>query len=206
MKILRLLAIGVLSIGFYGCGSSKKEMYDPVKTLNPANMPTWVMKGSAAFPDEPKTVFFGVGVANSMPNIALLREASESRARANVASEIKTAVMKLTRDYMDMHVDYFDQDAAGSDEFISYVAKNVSDETLINCRIVDRWQDGKTGAFYSLAKMDQNEEFYKDYKESVRKAIRNKHYAVVKEKREEAEKTLDAAIEKQRARENKILN
>jgi hypothetical protein len=140
-----------------------------------------------------------------MPNISLMREAADSRARGNVASAIKTSVAKLTRDYMDMHVDYFNQDAAGSDEFISVVSKLTSDQTLLNCRVIDHWQDPKTGAYYSLARMDQSDEFYKDYKDAMKKAISDQHLAIVTQKRDEAEKTLDAEVEKLRANEDKIL-
>lgn len=205
MKLLKMLCLVGFATTMVGCAGSKPAMYTPVKVEQSSPMPDWVMKGSAAFPNEPKTVFFGVGISNSMPNISLLREAADSRARANVASEMKTVVAKLTRDYMDMHVDYFNQDAAGSDEFISYVSKLTTDETLLNCRVNDRWQDTKTGALYSLARMDSNDEFYKNYKENLKKAISDKHLAVVTAKRDEAEKTLDAEIEKQRANENKIL-
>lgn len=196
-----------MGITLASCGNkgAKKEMYQPAIVEQTRPAPEWVYKGSAAFPNEPKTVFYGVGVVNSMPNIALMRETADARARANIASEMKTAVAKLVRDYMDMHVDYFNQDAAGSDEFITYVAKLTTDAILINCRIIDHWQDPKTGAYYSLAKMDASEDFYQQYKEAMKKALRDAHLASVIKKRDEAEKTLDAEIEKQRARESQIL-
>jgi hypothetical protein len=195
----------IMSVVLFVSCSSGNKMYKPEMVEMTTPQPEWVMKGSAAFPNEPKTVFYGVGVSNSMPNIALLRETADSRARANVASEIKTAVEKLVKDYMDMHTDYFNKDTAGSDEFISYISKSVTDAILINCRIIDRWQDPKTGAFYSLAKMDQNEEFYKQYKEALRRSLSDAHYNIVKEKADKALKDLDSDVEKQRQREKEIL-
>lgn len=212
MHTIKTIAICSLAAIASGCAGSKPQMYTPSQAAEAAavpdpakTMPEWVMKGAGAFPDEPKTVFFGVGVANSMPNIALLREAADSRARGNVASEMKATVAKLTRDYMDLHVNYFNQDAAGSDEFVSVVAKLTTDATLYGCRIVDRWQDPKTGAFYSLARMDNSDDLYKQYKASLKKAISDEHLAVVTAKRDEAEKALDAEVEKQRKREDQIL-
>ena len=199
-KIILLVITGIL----VSCSSGNK-MYKPEIVEMTTPQPEWVMKGSAAFPNEPKTVFYGVGVANSMPNIALLREAADNRARANVASEIKTAIEKLVKDYMDMHTDYFNKDVAGSDEFITYVSKSVTDAILINCRIIERWQDPKTGAFYSLAKMDQSEEFYKQYKEALKRALSDAHYNIVKEKVDNALSELDLDIKKQRQREKEIL-
>jgi len=199
----KVVIVAVMAGIMVGCSGNKMYKADKVEISTP--QPEWVMKGSAAFPNEPKTVFYGVGVANPMPNIALLRETADNRARANIASEMKTAVEKLVKDYMDMHVDYFNKDSAGSDELTSFVSKSVTDAILINCRIIDRWQDPKTGAFYSLAKMDQNEEFYKQYKEALRRSLSDAHYNIVKEKADKALTDLDSDIEKQRQREKEIL-
>jgi hypothetical protein len=46
---------------------------------------------------------------------------------------------------------------------------------------------------------------YDQYKENVKKAIREQHRAVVKERADEALNSLDAEIGKQQARESEIL-
>ncbi|HBL18358.1 MAG: hypothetical protein A2X36_10905 [Elusimicrobia bacterium GWA2_69_24] len=200
MKRVNWLALGLFVLAM-GCGGTQEK-----KAALAANAkPEWVMKGSGAFPGDMGTVIYGVGVANAMPNIALQRKASDNRARQEVGETMKTEVASLTKDFMEQHTDYFRPDAAGSDELISYVSKSVSEATLINCKVVDRWDDPATGAFYSLARMDLNTAVYDKYKESVKKAIRDQAGAVIKEKANEALANLDAEIDKQRTREAAIL-
>jgi len=95
--------------------------------------------------------------------------------------------------------------ATRSDELISAVSKSVSQAVLINCKIVDRFEDAEANTFYALARIDMNSNVYDQYKENVKKAIREQHRAVVKERADEALGSLDAEIEKQRSREKEIL-
>jgi hypothetical protein len=207
MKYIKWLSIGCLAFWVAGCGTTAKkaEVIPGPGKIAQTPRPDWVMKGTSAFPGDPNTVIYGVGVMNAQPNIALQRKASDNRAREDVAATMKTTVASLIKDFMEHHVDYFNTDTASSDEFVSYVSKSVTDATLINCKIVDRWEDADTGALYSLARFDLNDSFYDTYKNKLKAAIREQHGAIVKERAEEAIKTLDTEIEKQRANEKDIL-
>lgn len=189
------LLMTALALIFAGCASTPAP--------STSSRPAWIDKGG--YPGDPVTVIYGVGVANAMPNIALQREASESRARGNVASSMNTYVAKLVKDYMDHHVDYFDQEnTAGSDEFVSSVSKSVTEAQLVGSRIVDHWTDPATGAMYSLARIDTANTF-DEYKEKLKKAIRDNHGKALKARTDDALKDLDKELGKQREREKEIL-
>jgi hypothetical protein len=199
MKMKRMLAalagLGLLA----GCASS------PVKTTA-STRPDWVMKGSGAYATEAGTVFFGVGIANPMPNFALQRKACDARAREDVAATLKTSVQSLTKDFMDHHVDAFDPaNSAGSDEMVQSVAKSVVDAELVDCRVIDHWEDPETRVLYGLARMDMNSSVYDAYKENLKKAIRDNHGRVVAGKMADLTKELDSAVQGQREREKEIL-
>lgn len=193
MKLLKLITIVSVAALFVGCGSKA------------AKKPDWIMKGSGAFPGDKGTRIYGVGVGNPSPNIALQRTVADDRSRQQLAAILNTTVKRLIRDFMEEHKNWFNPEASGSDEFNTVVSKNVTKATLVGSQIIDRWEDPKSGALYSLAVMDLQSSFYDQYKKKMKQAIRNQHRAIVAEKRKEAESQLDAEIDKQQKRENEIL-
>jgi len=168
--------------------------------------PNWVTQGSGAFPGEPTNLIYGVGVAGPDPNPAIEMEQARARARAELAASIQTTVQRLVKDFMQSHKDWFDlKDTAGSDELFTYVSKQVVDVTLMDSRQVDSWKNPKTGDLYMLYKVDINSNMWDTYKNALRRALVDKHYAVVKAREHEAEKDLDKAVQEQRAREDQII-
>jgi hypothetical protein len=193
MKSLKWLLILTLAIVIIGCVTAVKK-------------PDWVTKGSGAFPGEPATKIYGVGVAGVDPNKAVQIEQARARARAELAASIRTTVQRLIKDFMETHKDWFNlEDTAGSDEFFSYISKQVVDETIVGSRQMDSWEDPKTGDLYMLYVVDMDNSFYDSYKNAMRRLIREKHRAIVKERAEEAEAQLDKEVEKQRAREKENI-
>jgi hypothetical protein len=175
-------------------------------TVPKVKKPDWVIKGSGAFPGEPATKIYGVGVAGTDPNKAVQIEQARARARAELAASITTTVQRLVKDFMETHKDWFNlEDTAGSDEFFSYISKQVTDQTLVGSRQVDSWEDPKTGDLYMLYVVDMDNSFYDSYKKALRRALSEKHRAVVIKRVNEATAELDKEVEKQRAREDKIL-
>ena len=196
--VAALLGGGLLA----GCSSApavKAEAPKPVK-------PEWVTKGSGAYSGDAATVFYGLGVANAMPNIALQRKMADQRGREEVAATLKTSLKSMVKDYMDHHVDYFKaEDTAGSDEFSSYVSKSVVDAELMDSRVVDHWDDPDTGALYALVRMDSGSHLYDQYKDTLKQALRDAHGAALKARTEDAIKDLDKAVADERGREKEIL-
>jgi len=200
MKYSNRLAYWALAaLVLAGCSSA------PVKEAKAAK-PEWIIKGSGAYTAEAATVFYGVGIANAMPNISLQRKMADQRAREEVAASMKTSMKSMVKDYMDHHVDYFNpNDTAGSDEFGSYVSKSVVDQELVNCRVIDHFEDPDTGALYSLARMDANSDVMDQYKESLKQAIRDNHGNVLRARTDDALKELDKNVDEQRQHENQLL-
>lgn len=173
-------------------------------TVPTVKKPDWVVKGAGAF-NEPNKIY-GVGVYGKTPNKAAQLEGAKTRARAEIATTLSTNVQKLVRDFMEEHRDWFNlNDTAGSDEFLSVVTKQVTEQTLVGCKQVDSWEDPTTGDLYVLFVLDLGNNLYNSYKQSLRRVISEQHRAVVAERVNEALKELDKEIEKQRQREKEIL-
>ncbi|HOJ86180.1 MAG: LPP20 family lipoprotein [Elusimicrobiales bacterium] len=199
MKKIALIAMGLLMTA---CASNRK--YEP-QALNLKNAPEWVMKGGEAFKKDSPFIYYGVGISEYIPHTMLMREAADSRGRTEIASQIRTHVEKLYKDYYGNNKDYVDPQKGNVNELIEVARREFVDEVLIGVRIIDRWQDPETKAFYSLAYLNLENNFYDQYKNSLRKTLEEKHYMFVKEKAENMFKEMDSMVEKQRAREKEIL-
>ena len=159
------------------------------------SVPDWVDKGSAAFDDKSK--LYGVGTAGLTPSEFLTRRKCDMRARAELARVLNTYVASLMTDFMEHNKDYFNQDAEGLDEFSSYVAKEVSEATLVGSQIIDRYVDEDKKVMYCLAVLDVDN-VIANIKEKMKQAIREQHRAIVKERSDEMLRKLDEELEKKR--------
>ena len=61
------------------------------------NAPEWVVNGSNTFSGQQGKFYYGVGSASGITNPSLLRIVSENRARAALAKEMKTVILKKFR-------------------------------------------------------------------------------------------------------------
>ncbi len=164
------------------------------------------MKGAGAFKGDNGTVFYGVGISDNGPNLSLRREKADSRARADVAVQMKVGVQKLTMDYMSDHKDYFDKDnTSGSDEMTTVVSKSVVDQALVGSHIVDRWEDPKDGSLYSLAKLEVGDSLYDSYEQALKKTLRAQHKMETQAQMNDALDKLDTEVGRQRRRESDIM-
>ncbi|MBU2567296.1 MAG: LPP20 family lipoprotein [Elusimicrobia bacterium] len=193
MKSLKWLLVFVFAVTLIGCASVPKK-------------PDWITKGSGAFPGDPSTKVYGMGVYGPSPNKAAQIEGARMRARAEIATTLSTNVKRLAKDFIEEHKDWFNiQDTAGSDEFLSIVTKQVTDQTLVGSKQMDSWEDSKTGDLYMLYVVDLGNDFYGNYKQTLRRAISEKHRAVVVERMNDALQDLDKEVDKQRANEKELL-
>jgi hypothetical protein len=115
--------------------------------------PEWVTKGSGAFGAEGQKVFYGVGVASNIKNVALLQTTADNRARAEITKIFETYSASLMKDYM---ASVSDGDKVSEEQNVESAIKTFSAQTLSGVQIVDRWKDRETGAMYSLARLDLN--------------------------------------------------
>jgi len=137
-----LLGIGMLLV--LGCAGKK-----PAEPARPA----WVDQGSGAFDVDKGKIFYGVGVASGIKNVALLRSTADNRARAEVAKILETYVAVLAKDYM-ASTTAGDMSASSEEQHVEQALKTFSKTTLHGARIIDRFKDPADGSMYSLCEMD----------------------------------------------------
>jgi len=177
-----------------------------VSCAHTSTKPEWVSKGSGAFQEKSFTKLYGMGVYGSTPNTAVQIEGARTRARAELAAQLKITVQRLGKDFVEEQKDWFDiGNTATSDEFFSSMGKQVVDQVLIGSKQIDSWEDPKTGDLYMLYSIDLNDKFYEAYKQSLSRAMAEKHNEIMKIKVEEAMGELDEEVKKQREREFEIL-
>lgn len=197
-KALGLMTLGVLA---FGCAST------PNTASKPRTKPEWAVRGTGAFKGKDGVVFYGIGIASAMPNAALQRKAVDLRARENIAATLKQSVRSMINDFMEHHADYFNPTGkATSEEMVKYTAQGVSDAELSNCKIIDYYEDEKTGELYALAKLDLDNGFYGSYKENLRRALRETGATANIKESEALLSELNKVVESQRFDAAKILS
>jgi len=163
--------------------------------VNYGKQPEWVSKAGSAFPGDEGKYIYGVGLGESQKK-AMRWEKAESRARAAIARAMKTYVAGMVKDYMS---DAVDTSQTSAEEYTTMVSKQVYEETLRGCEIVDTWVDAD-GTMYKLARMP------KDTIDELAKAAANAQKRFLLEsRRENALQELDAELKKVDIREKANL-
>jgi hypothetical protein len=143
-----LIAALFISSVFSGCTSVPEKTRVIVGDYQP---PDWVNKGSGAFKGANEKVFYGVGLADGMQNLSLQRTTADDRAIANVATQIKSVVKRLKKDYESIT-------AAGKDsterENVDNAMKLLVNQTVSGARIIDHWEHPGKNALYALARVE----------------------------------------------------
>lgn len=172
----------------YGCSTA------PVSETSKGE-PGWVTKGSGAF-DSPKgKVFYGVGVAQGIKNIALIRSTADNRARAEIAKIMETYVAVLSKNYMASTAGGADVSQSSEEQHVQETLKSFTEMTLNGAEIIDRWKDPSDDTQYSLAKLDLTA--FKDTLDKA-KELNSKVRDYVKANAEKAHDELEKEIEKRK--------
>lgn len=108
--------------------------------------PGWIMRGSTAIRHDQKRIFFGVGVADSIKNVALLRTTADNRARNSLAQIFETFSASLMKDYMASNNGVETQQ-------VEQAIKTFTSMSLKGSEIIDRYI-GQDGTMYALAALD----------------------------------------------------
>lgn len=185
-----LCAVLAAMVGF-GCGRPQMSENPVTET---SNEPQWVTHGENAFPEEKGKAIFGVAVAESkyVPSKYLRQKAAKDRARLDLAAQIRTLVQSVFKDYSDAAFTESSKEAAQR-SLTSVVQKSVVDEALHGSRVMDLWNDEKTGDYWALVKVGMDD---------VTNNIRNKMITLEKERlktdADAAHQELDSIIDKYR--------
>ena len=134
---LKIVVLLLALVYLAGCGGTKQG----TETSN--GMPTWVTS-----PMQAEDAFFGVGIAQKA-NLALGKKVADARARDEIVLTIKNRVSTMMRDFME---ETLTESGPTAHEYSQSVSEQVGSTVLQGCIIVDRYLDGKTNTWYSLAK------------------------------------------------------
>jgi len=187
MKAVKYLVMGTIAVALVACGGKKDDGAAPAN-MQGIQYPEWVTKGSGAFGGEHGKVFYGVGMASGIKNMALARTTADNRGRAEIAKIFETYSASLMKDYM-ASTTAGDMTASSEEQHVEQAIKTFSAVTLSGVQIVDHWfhPDGTT--IYALAQLDLG-----TFKDNIDKAkeLNEKVRDYVKKNAEKAHMDLEA--------------
>ena len=143
MKKILVLCIVIAFVA--GCASAPETA--KVEAIKGA--PDWVFKPVSAFSDGN---IYGVGMARGISSKSLLISTADNRAKANLASTMKTYVAYMAEDY-ERSTSAGDKELYEQD--VTNVIKSFTSMELSGAVVADRWQDPSDGTLYSLVKLDK---------------------------------------------------
>lgn len=135
-----------------------------VPPIQEVKAPEWVLKGTGAFESQDTKVFYGLGSAHGIKDPSLLRTTAENRARNEIAKIFQVYTSSLMKDYR-ASTSARDADAVSEEHHTEEAIKTVTSMTLSGVKIIDYWQNPKTGELFTLARLDLEE-----FKNSLEKA------------------------------------
>ena len=141
------------TILFFGCTSTPEKTRVTVSDYQP---PEWVNKVSGAFEDgRGEKAFYGVGSASDIRSVSLRRSIADDRALANLATQIKSNVRRLGKDYQEITAR---STATGNEsterENVAQALKVLVNQTLSGAKIIDHWEHPARNELYSLARIE----------------------------------------------------
>ena len=165
-------SMAVLALVACGGGGDKPQMSTQVQH---ANGPDWVNRGSGAYGGEKGRVFYGVGIASGIRNVAMRRSTADSRARSEISKTLDTYVSVLNKDYQ-ASTTAGDMSASNDEQHVEQTLKTYSQMELSGALIIDHWVD-TDGTEFALSQLDMdtfksNLEKMKQLSAQVRDAVR----------------------------------
>lgn len=143
-----LIALALL-VSLSAC--AHKQLNAPVVPL--AKSPAWVTQGSCTISESGQSVFYGVGSANGIANLALLKTTADNRARAELVKLFEVYSASLMKDYAAATMSG-KADQVAEEQHVEQAIKTVASLSLRGVQIVEHWQDPKTGEYFARAKLD----------------------------------------------------
>ncbi|HID95526.1 MAG TPA: hypothetical protein EYP53_05645 [Candidatus Latescibacteria bacterium] len=151
MLLKQVVSTLVLLILNIGCASQRPPIsyVAPTKETRRTLRPHWVDN-----PPADPAFFFGVGSASDSGDPARDRKRADDSARLEIASQLKIRVTSVVFDLIQT------RRKAAREEIEAEYSQEIStmvDQTLEGSKIIERWRDPETGAYYSLASMSKVE-------------------------------------------------
>jgi hypothetical protein len=130
-----------------GCGGNQA-----VQGPGSSNKPAWIDKGRAAFQGDEAKYIYGVGIVSGIQNVSLATQTADSRARNEVAKNLKVTVQSVLRDYM-ASTTAGDFKKSSEEQYVESTGQSITDMALSGVEIIDHWKDPSDGTLYALAKL-----------------------------------------------------
>jgi len=175
MKIISLFVSFFLLIGFSF-------------NILAGDVPDWV-KGK--LPSEPNSIY-AAGLANIGPNLVMARKKADDDARNEIAKILSVKVKSVFEKFTKESIDLLNPDVNSSTEISSEVTKSVTEATILNVSIVERYEDEENKIMHSLAVM-KKDQIVTQIKEVVNE---DKNKIFKEDKKIAALKILDDELEK----------
>jgi hypothetical protein len=118
-----------------------------------SDIPDWV-KGK--LPNNQDTIY-AVGLANIGPNLVMARKKADDDARNELGKILSVKVKSVFEKFTKESIDLLNPENNSSTEISSEVTKSVTEVTISNVNIVDRYQDEENNIMYSLAMMSKSQ-------------------------------------------------
>ena len=162
--MLRLISAILLAAGLASC--AHRDQASAPTALKGLEHPAWVSRGSGAFDDDSRRVFYGVGSVHGLRNPSLARSTADNRARAEIAKIFTTYSSVLMRDYSastragalpTASAAPTRTDAAPGvheEQDVEEAIKTFAAASLPGVQISDHWYHPTDGSIYALARLD----------------------------------------------------
>jgi len=185
MKRVAGLCVILILLGlFMGCAGTKPGR----PTME--GVPEWVIR-----PPQFADAYAAVGISSPGLSDAMARTQAETRGRRKLASILETRIAAMTRDWLQASSSFINEEATISErQFTEDVSKSLTKVTLVGAYVKEYFvrDDGTVYALVVLPKENVLEQARNTLIDKANKdALINRYYM------EQAQKTLDEAIEKE---------
>ena len=183
MRLIKILSIVLILFGLIilisSCATQKNKIVEK-------DIPDWYLN-----PPKVEDAIYGVGSAK-MSTLQLSRTFAISRARDDIARQVKSIVKSVI-------IDYAQEAGAGKNDqtlnFAENISKQIADVSLENTRVI-KVEVGKDGTVYALVEY-QTKQFQELASNEFK---RNENAAFAEFKAREAEKRLEEELSKENTR------
>jgi len=174
---LLVVLVALVSMGCASAGGGASTGTGKFVDLRKLGAPNWTVDEGSSLPQDKGKAFYGVGVAENISNMGLLRTSADNRARNQITKLLENYSASIGKDAMES-ISVGKNDGKGDEQNVRNAIKNTAFGTISGIEIIDHWQHPDTGAMYSLARLDLNavknaldksKELNNQVKEQVRK-------------------------------------
>jgi len=166
--------------------------------------PQWVDDPEGAFPGDRGKVLYAVGFSENALNRQMTRRRAEADGRTKLAEVLRTNVQSMIKDWMATSRDYVKPENTTSKQFTEVVTRQVTSAVLVGSRASKYYTapDKSVAVLMSLQRDDPFFEAIKKQAEEALKAMeRDQQEKVLKVRMEDAIKSLDGYLDKQKVQD-----